>query len=172
MNLEYEQARELRNALSRQGWGRRDATREVVRIRDNRTCKLCGRQWQFGERRFDVHHLNGICGKKSRAYDKLEDMNTLLTLCHKCHLSMDSVREKMRVNHKINPKRLEELKKRYEEIRKFIWFDDRVKTFREASRTFSISRYRVSRIIRYGEKMGWDGFGREVGLTSLENQLQ
>jgi len=71
MNLEYEQARELRNALSRQGWGRRDATREVVRIRDNRTCKLCGRQWQFGERRFDVHHLNGICGNFSGIVGKV-----------------------------------------------------------------------------------------------------
>ena len=63
----------------------RDYTREVVRIRDKYTCQDCQRIWNSGERRFDVHHLNGLCGKKSRGYDSVIDISGLITLCHKCH---------------------------------------------------------------------------------------
>ena len=34
----------------------RDRTREKVRIRDNYTCQGCGKKWQKGQRRLDVHH--------------------------------------------------------------------------------------------------------------------
>ena len=168
MNLEYEQARELRNALSRQGWGGRDATREIVRIRDNRTCQLCGKPWQFGERRFDVHHLNGLCGKKSKQYDKLENMDGLVTLCHKCHLSMDSVREKMGGSRKSDSEQIE----RYQKIRKIKWFEAGYRTNKAVAEIIGLSKTSVKQILRKGEAMGWDGFGREVELTSLENQLQ
>lgn len=63
----------------------RERVRYLVRMRDNFTCQDCGRVWQDGERHFDVHHLNGLCGKKSRGYDRKEDMEGLITLCHKCH---------------------------------------------------------------------------------------
>ena len=74
----------------------REYTREMVRIRDNRTCQKCNKKWKEGKRRFDVHHLNELCGKKSRGYDSINDVVGLITLCHKCHLNLDSVREKMR----------------------------------------------------------------------------
>lgn len=73
-----------------QGRGR---TRMLVRMRDNFTCKDCGAvrtpemAKKEGKRLFDVHHLNGLCGKKSRGYDKEEDMDGLVTLCHKCHFN-------------------------------------------------------------------------------------
>ena len=60
-------------------------TREMVRVRDNHTCQMCGKKWVVGKRRFDVHHLNGLCGKKSKKYDKISEINGLITLCHKCH---------------------------------------------------------------------------------------
>src|SRR3990167_1449568 len=63
----------------------RGRTRELVRIRDNHTCQNCGKKWIEKTRRFDVHHLNGLCGKKSRSYDKISEMDKLITLCHKCH---------------------------------------------------------------------------------------
>jgi len=63
----------------------RDGIREQVRNRDNYICQSCGKQWKKGQRRFDIHHLNGQCGKKSRRYDKKKDMDNLITLCHKCH---------------------------------------------------------------------------------------
>lgn len=63
----------------------RDRTREIVRIRDKHTCQMCGKIWVIGTRRFDVHHLNGFCGKKSLAYDRVKDIDGLITLCHKCH---------------------------------------------------------------------------------------
>lgn len=65
----------------------RDYVRELVRTRDNHTCQECGKVWQWwsGKRRHDVHHLNGLCGKKSQKADKIGEMDGLITLCHKCH---------------------------------------------------------------------------------------
>lgn len=75
--------------------GGRDYPRELVRQRDNRTCQLCKRVWVVGQRRFDVHHLYE-CGDKSKAYDRIEDMGSLITFCHRCHLNLHSVKRKMR----------------------------------------------------------------------------
>lgn len=74
----------MSNYLSRKFSGR-EYVREVVRIRDKRTCQSCGKKWMDGQRRFDVHHLNNLCGLKSRSYDRLSDIDGLITLCHKCH---------------------------------------------------------------------------------------
>lgn len=73
----------------------RDYVRELVRQRDGRRCQCCGKKWQVGERRFDVHHLNGMCGKKTYSYDRVEDIDGLITFCHRCHLRQDSVKLKM-----------------------------------------------------------------------------
>jgi len=67
--------------------GGRERNREIVRIRDKFTCQDCGNVWQEGKRRFDIHHLNGLCGKKSRLYDKMDSLDGLITLCHKCHFN-------------------------------------------------------------------------------------
>lgn len=78
----------------------RDRTRMMVRIRDNFTCQDCGNRRTPEEAKkqkkylFDVHHLEGLCGKKSRGYDKQSDMDILVTLCHKCHYQ--------RPEHKVN----------------------------------------------------------------------
>lgn len=74
-----------------------DFVREKVRIRDKHTCQNCGKRWKKGQRRLDVHHLNGLCGKLSRTYDKVDSMNCLITLCHKCHMNLDEVRHKISV---------------------------------------------------------------------------
>jgi len=63
----------------------RDYVRELVRTRDNYTCQMCGTLWQAPSKRFDVHHLNGLCGKKSLGVDRVKDMPGLVTLCHRCH---------------------------------------------------------------------------------------
>jgi hypothetical protein len=64
-----------------------DYTREKVRFRDKHTCQICGKQWNKGIRRFDVHHLD--CDKtKTRHYDKVSEMDNMITLCHKCHLNL------------------------------------------------------------------------------------
>jgi|TARA_R100001530_G_scaffold21901_1_gene17957 hypothetical protein len=62
-----------------------DRTRGLVRIRDNFTCQMCGKKHIKGERAFDVHHLKGECGKKSRTYDRISEIDNLITLCHPCH---------------------------------------------------------------------------------------
>lgn len=72
-----------------------DRTREVVRIRDNHTCQKCKKKWIPGRRRFDIHHLNGKCGRYSRSYDNIDSIHALITYCHKCHMSLDEVRKKM-----------------------------------------------------------------------------
>lgn len=77
----------------------RDYVRFLVRKRDNFKCKKCKTKWNKGNRQFDVHHLNGLCGKKSKAYDKITEIDGLITLCHRCHLNLHSVREKMIASH-------------------------------------------------------------------------
>ena len=72
----------------------RDVVRELVRKRDNYTCQICGKKWKTKMRRFDIHHLNGICGKKSQGYDKLENAKNLITYCHKCHMNLPEVQKK------------------------------------------------------------------------------
>ena len=37
----------------------RSRLRELIRIRDKRTCQACGKKWKTGERRLDIHHLKG-----------------------------------------------------------------------------------------------------------------
>lgn len=65
----------------------RDYVRELVRLRDKHTCSNpnCGKKWDGVGRRFHVHHLNGLCGKRSRKYDGVEKMAGLTTLCASCH---------------------------------------------------------------------------------------
>lgn len=67
--------------------GGRDFTRGLVRGRDNNTCQSCGKVWTSG-RRFDVHHLKGQCGKKTRSYDDAASTHSLITVCHKCHYNL------------------------------------------------------------------------------------
>ena len=91
---------ELLDTLSvfREGFTGRDAVREAVRKRDNYTCQACGKIWVPGQRRFDVHHLDGICGKKSRGYDKVkDDSSKLVCVCHKCHYHLNSFSKKGKV---------------------------------------------------------------------------
>jgi hypothetical protein len=69
----------------------RNYVRTLVRIRDKFTCQDCGdtrtpnQSKKTHKKLFDVHHLNGLCGKRSRIYDRVKDMGGLITLCHKCH---------------------------------------------------------------------------------------
>jgi hypothetical protein len=79
--------------LSKKGIGGRERTREIVRYRDEYTCQTCNEirtpemAKEQGKRQLDVHHLNGLCGKMSRKYDKIESLSQMITLCHKCHFN-------------------------------------------------------------------------------------
>lgn len=88
----------------------RDLNREKARLRDNHKCQRCGKKWKIGTRRFDIHHLKGLCGKKSRGYDK--GISYLITYCHACHLSLHSVRSKMRKAYRKRTFGLEMVKRR------------------------------------------------------------
>lgn len=78
----------------------RSLARARVRIRDKYTCQDCNAVrtpetvrghnniiigLKGRTKLFDVHHLNGMCGKNSRGYDSTEDLSGLVILCHKCH---------------------------------------------------------------------------------------
>ena len=74
----------------------RDRLREIVRCRDSHTCQICSKVWQKEERRFDVHHLDeNLEGKKGRKYLNNKDFDRMITLCHKCHFRLDSMRKKL-----------------------------------------------------------------------------
>ena len=71
----------------------RDRVRELVRMRDGYACQSCDAfrtpdmAKAAGKRLFDVHHTNGMCGKRSKGYDRISEMDGLITLCHKCHFN-------------------------------------------------------------------------------------
>lgn len=75
----------------------RDRVRELIRCRDNYTCQSCFKEWKEGNRRFDIHHLGGMCGKKSRKYDSLKNKDDLITLCHRCHFNHPEHSQKLKV---------------------------------------------------------------------------
>lgn len=78
----------------------RDRTRMRVRIRDAFKCRECGKVRTIREvkahnsklpsakgsiKLFDVHHIDGNCGKFSRGYDNIRTIDGMITLCHQCH---------------------------------------------------------------------------------------
>lgn len=74
----------------------RDFLKKQVRRRDSQTCQICLKLWKKGERKFDVHHLDEDKeGKSGLTYENCKDLDRQVTLCHKCHLNLDSVRSKM-----------------------------------------------------------------------------
>lgn len=72
---------------------------ELVRIRDKRTCQICGLIWKPGTRRLDVHHNDKKMDGKSRSKGIIkwnyENMDKLVTLCHKCHFNLDMTKKKL-----------------------------------------------------------------------------
>lgn len=74
----------------------KDRLKEMVRRRDKYTCQICLRKWKKGERRLDVHHLDEeLEGKAGLIYKNCKNLDRQITLCHKCHLNLDSVKKKM-----------------------------------------------------------------------------
>ncbi len=76
----------------------RELVRFKVRARDKFTCQSCGlvrlpeevdaynKKYGKGKMKsLDVHHLHGMCGKLTKAYENSNEMEKMITLCHKCH---------------------------------------------------------------------------------------
>ena len=91
----------------------RDYWREWVRIRDKQTCQKCGKKWRKGERRLDIHHLKGLCGRKTRLYYHRSEAKNLQTICHFCHLNLPEVRDKMSKGLKEMDKKLKKYKPKF-----------------------------------------------------------
>ncbi len=69
-----------------------DFPRELIRIRDNHTCQICGKIWEKGQRKLDIHHID-FAKEKTRQYDNfLKEKDNMITLCHKCHLNLEEHR--------------------------------------------------------------------------------
>ena len=72
-----------------------------VRLRDNYTCRKCRKLWKFGERKFDTHHIYPD-DEGDRSYRNYKKIDEMITLCHKCHLNLFHVREKMKLGMKLS----------------------------------------------------------------------
>ena len=73
-----------------------DFIRDIVRKRDSDICQKCLKKWIKGKRKLDVHHLDiKMEGTRDLKYDR-ENLDKMITLCHRCHLNLHTVREKMR----------------------------------------------------------------------------
>lgn len=91
----------IKNITNTTGMGTcgRDRIRELVRIHYNHTCQSCGKKWNIGARRFDIHHMD--CKKeKTKQVDTNEDISNLLLLCHKCHLNLPEHKKSMMIGRK------------------------------------------------------------------------
>ena len=80
-----------------------DHIREQIRKRDNWTCQMCGKVWISGTRRLDVHHTipeqEGRGGRGQYKIDR-ENMDKMITLCHKCHLGLPHIRKRYKKGQK------------------------------------------------------------------------
>lgn len=123
-----------------------DRTRMMVRIRDKFTCQDCGdirtpEQAKLNRKRlFDCHHLNGLCGKKSHGYDKVSEIDGLITLCHKCHYNRPEHRVKQHFTY-----RTESMDKRDIEIQNLRKYGY---TLNEIGKEYNISWQRVQQIMK------------------------
>jgi 5-methylcytosine-specific restriction endonuclease McrA len=64
----------------RNGW---ETLRVIVLKRDNYTCQICGKK-----KKVEVHHKDRT-GSNRLAKEMNNDLDNLITLCHKCHLILD-----------------------------------------------------------------------------------
>lgn len=72
----------------------RDYKRELFRKYFDYTCRGCGKVWEEGKRRFDIHHPNEG-SSKTKIYDSWADLDNVILLCHQCHLNLKEHREAM-----------------------------------------------------------------------------
>lgn len=124
--------------------GRR--VREIVRLRDGHTCQECGKKWKEGEKKLDVHHLNGMCGKVEAEKDVIENIHNLITLCHKCHF-----------NHAQHANNLRKKKEGWEkEANRVKDYQERGLTIAEIARLMGKHRTQIYRLIEYKKKAWHD----------------
>lgn len=74
--------------------GQLSVVREWARIRDNRTCQICHKEWVPGTRRLDVHHLDEDRQQSRDCKWDMENLDRLITLCHKCHFNLEYFKKK------------------------------------------------------------------------------
>lgn len=135
----------------------RDFIREQVRIRDGHACQRCFRLWAPGTRRFDVHHLDSAEeGQKGRRYN-IHDFAKLVTLCHRCHFSLHSVRQKIKYGNNrkaasegkdMSLMIIEALQKRLE----IKWFRKMGWKLRQIATLYGVSHQRIHQILKTVDK--------------------
>jgi 5-methylcytosine-specific restriction endonuclease McrA len=124
-----------------------DYIREKVRKRDKYTCQKCKKRWKPGTRRFDVHHLEiEMESIRSYSYDK-ENQDKLITLCHKCHISLPHNKTKMSVAQIQNPYRKRAIKQRIARTRKFQQLRQNGLSLAAIGKLYGISYQRVSQLL-------------------------
>ena len=99
------------------GFEGRDYPREKVRVAYGHTCQGCGvfrhpsmLDKKEGQKSLDIHHIGGLCGKKSRKYDRVCDLTKMIPLCHKCHFNHPEHRMAKTKYKKVNKKMEKQIK--------------------------------------------------------------
>lgn len=119
----------------------RDVTRELVRRRDNYECQDCHKKWKIGERRFDCHHINGMCGKLTKKYESAKHISGMITLCHKCHFNRPEHRVKSIDWHGGAPSKVP--REKYGELK----IMRQKMTLQQIGTKFGVSRQRIHQIL-------------------------
>jgi hypothetical protein len=62
--------------------------KDIIRKRDNNTCRKCGKIWIEGKRHFGVRHIYNY----DELYNNFEkEKNNIITLCHKCIMNLPEI---------------------------------------------------------------------------------
>ena len=80
--------------------------RQEVLKRDNYKCQLCG-----SSKNVEVHHKDG----KGTEYDTdhmNNDKDNLITLCHRCHLTLEAIKRKRETKLEIRKAKIKQMEKR------------------------------------------------------------
>ena len=136
------------------GFEGRAKTRELVRIRDKHTCQDCGLvrptkavqafnsmiEGMKGKiKSLDIHHLNGLCGKKTYKYDHIEDIPNLITLCHPCHFNRPEHKSYTKGT-KLSFKKAQEIRNEYAPIPG--------KSYSALAKKYGVCRWTIKNVIK------------------------
>ena len=80
--------------------------RQEVLERDNYKCQLCG-----SIRNVEVHHKDGK-GTEYNTDNMNNNKSNLITLCHKCHLTLEAIKRKRKLKPRIRKEELKQKKSR------------------------------------------------------------
>ena len=127
----YKKWREKTPYKIKTGW---DVVRLKALARDNYTCQVCG------NRAREIHHIDGSGSNRPRR-EQNNNLENLISVCHRCHIGLDF--QRLKVNGFFKGKWIEEKERNLEILNLSNKLSQTA-----ISKIYSITRQRVNQIIK------------------------